>query len=225
VVADIGAADGRNTEPFLQWGYERVVATDISVESLARLRHRVAEEHPECLDRLLLLECDARHLPLASGSVDLVVSTEVLCCLNEDYFAGLASCTRVLKPGPEARLLVSERSWEGGMITRLLYSGVAEMAALKDTRTLLDGVTEHRLRTRSFTEDELAEQLRKAGLTILERKGTPLLSLLFGYLRGKGAIDSGDVRHLPEVQALMAKLGEVGAARRTHTMVAHKAAA
>ncbi len=225
VIADIGAADGRNTEPFLQWGYRRVIATDVSVASLARLRQRVAEEAPEQLDRLLLVECDARHLPLRSGATDVVISTEVLCCLNEDYLAGLASCARILKPGPDARLLISERTWEGALFNRLLYSGVAEMAALGDGRYLRDGATEPLLRTRSFTEEELAEQVRAAGLTILERKGTPLLSLLFGYLRGKDVIGADDAPHLQDVQALLTRLGDIGQARRTHAMVAYKAVA
>jgi SAM-dependent methyltransferase len=222
VIVDVGAADGRNTEPFLEWGYRRLVATDVSLASLIRLRQRVARDRPEWLDRLLLIECDARRLPLISDCADVVLSTEVLYYLNEDYGDGLRSCTRILKPAPEARLLVSERSWEGGLVNRLLYCGVAGLGALKDSRYLLDGPTEHPLRTRTFTEEELAAQFHAVNLTILERKGMPLLSLLLGYLRGQGVIGSDHQRHLPEVQALLTRLSEVGVMRRTHVLVAHK---
>jgi SAM-dependent methyltransferase len=222
VIVDVGAADGRNTEPFLEWGYRRVVATDVSFASLSRLRSRVATEHPDWLDNLLLVESDARQLPLGSDRADVVISTEVLYYLNEEYLDGLLSCARVLKPGPSARLLVSERSWEGGLVNRLLYSGVAAISALKDTRYLLDGPADQPLRTRTFTEDELVEQFHKADLTVLERKGIPLLSMLIGYMRGKGVIGTDDQRNLPEVQSLLARLSEVGQLRRTHALVAHK---
>src|SRR5262249_43721346 len=174
---------------------------------------------------LAVTEGAARQLPLASDCAALVVSTEVLCCLNEGYADGLRSCARGLKPGPAARLLVSERSWEGGLVTRLLYSGVASLIEMKDSRDLRDGLAAQPLRTRTFTEEELLEQFRKAGLTVVERKGTPLLSLWFGSMRGRAAGGADGGRHLPELQARLADLGEGGLARRAHTLVAHKAAA
>jgi SAM-dependent methyltransferase len=224
VALDVGAADGRNTDPLLEYGCGRVIATDISVASLARLQQRVAAEHPEWLERLALIECDARQLPIASNSVDTVVCTEVLSHLNEDYLDGVRSCARVLKPGTAARLLLSERAWEGCLLARLLYSGVAGLVQMKDSREMVDGAADQSVRSRTFTEAELAAMVQRVGLTVLERKGTPLLSLVFGYLSGKGVIGAADQPHLAEVQALINMLGETGVFRRTHTLVAHKAA-
>jgi hypothetical protein len=58
LIVDIGGGDGRNTEPWLAWGYKRVVATDAVFSSLARFHSRLRAEHPEWLERVLLVECD-----------------------------------------------------------------------------------------------------------------------------------------------------------------------
>jgi SAM-dependent methyltransferase len=107
VIVDVGGGDGRNTLPWLEWGFRRVVVIDPVAASLLRLRARVAADHPEWLDRILLIEADARHLPLRVGSADHMFAIESLCYLNEDYGPGVAECRRVLAPG--GRLLVSDR--------------------------------------------------------------------------------------------------------------------
>src|SRR5262249_2024385 len=47
VVIDVGAGDGRNTLPFLKWGYRRVVAVEPVRASLVRLRQRAVQEFPD----------------------------------------------------------------------------------------------------------------------------------------------------------------------------------
>ena len=111
--------------PWLDWGYERVIATDAVFSSLARLRERLVADHPEWLERILLVESDMRTLPLKANSVETAFAIESLYYLNEDYHLGLAECRRILKQ--TGRLLIAERSWEGAVLTRLLYGGVEEM--------------------------------------------------------------------------------------------------
>ena len=218
LIVDVGGGDGRNTEPWLAWGYERVIATDAVFSSLARFQSRLRDEHPEWLERLLLVECDVRRLPIASAQADLVLAIEVLCYMNEDYELGLTDCKRLLSP--EGRIMISERSWEGALLTRLLYGGVQEMLEMADTRDLLDGDAENLVRSRTFTEAELVEVAEKAGLSVSERKGLSLLPLVFGYLRQQDRFSAEDQRYLPRLSDLLKNLGNMGQMRRTHVVVA-----
>jgi SAM-dependent methyltransferase len=221
LIVDIGAGDGRNTEPWLAWGYQRVVAIDAIASSLRRLQNRLSREHPEWLEHLLFVQCDARRIPLADGAADLVLAIETLAYLNEDYGLGLRECRRILKN--RSRLLLSERDWEAGLLTRLFYGGVSAMCALGDSRDLLDGPEGNLVRSRTFTEDELLTALTEAGLASVERKGMPLLSLALGYLRGQGRIGPADRAGLPQVVERLRKLGQQGRLRRTHVVVAEPA--
>jgi len=218
LIVDIGGGDGRNTEPWLAWGYKRVVATDAVFSSLARFHSRLRAEHPEWLERVLLVECDVRQLPIVSAKADLVLAIEVLCYLNEDYELGLSDCRRLLSQ--EGRIMISERSWEGALLTRLLYGGVQEMLAIADTRDLLDGDADSLVRSRTFIDEELVAVVQKAGLTLLERKGLSLLPLVFGYLRQQDRFTTKDQQYLQTLSDLLKNLGNVGQIRRTHVVVA-----
>jgi ubiquinone/menaquinone biosynthesis C-methylase UbiE len=102
----------------------------------------------------VLIECDAWALPLASGCVDRVLAIESLYYLNEDYEKGLAECHRVMRP--QARLLLADRSYEGALLTRLLYyGGVGAMLETACRREMWDGEGETRARTRCFSRTEL----------------------------------------------------------------------
>ncbi|MGH7814703.1 MAG: methyltransferase domain-containing protein [Candidatus Binataceae bacterium] len=220
VVLDVGAGDGRNTAPWLEWGFERVIATDAVFAALARFRERIQAEHSEWLDRIVLIECDARRLPLCDEAAAVIFAIETLYYLNEDYPLALEECRRVLKP--KGRLLLSERSWEGALLTRLFYGGVEGILSLADGRDMWDGSGDKMVRSRCFTEPELMEMVRAHGLTPLESKGQPLLSLVLGYLRGAGKLKAGDEELLPQVRALLQRLGDGGRMRRTHVVVAGK---
>ena len=117
VVLDVGGGDGRNAVPWLRWGFRRVVVVDPVRDALARLRERLAAEHADWLNRVLLIEADARQLPLRERCADRVQAIESLAYLNGDYSSGLVECTRVLADG--ARLLVADRDYEGGQLARL----------------------------------------------------------------------------------------------------------
>jgi ubiquinone/menaquinone biosynthesis C-methylase UbiE len=222
VIVDVGAGDGRNTAPWLEWGYHRVLATDAVVSSLARFRSRISEEHPEWVDRLLLVEADARCLPVRTVGADLVLAIEILCYMNEDYALGLSECSRILKRS--GRLLVSERSWEGGLLTRLLYGGVEAIVQMADNRDLWDGYGDQLVRSRTFTEEEFVATIELAGLTPLERKGLSVLPLIFGYVRQQDRLLPEHQQHLSKVRDLLRMLGEKGKMRRTHVIVARHTA-
>jgi SAM-dependent methyltransferase len=218
VIVDLGAGDGRNTLPWLSWGYERIVAVDAVAASLARFRAHLSEEHPEWLEHVLLVQADVRRLPLISGGVARAIAIETLYYLNEDYAAGLAECRRVLDSG--GLLLTAERSWEGALLTHLLYGGVEALCQLAESRDVWDGEPGHRVRSRSFTEDELCAELARAGFAVLARKGVSVLSVVLGYLRGQGAITAANETYLPQVRQCLQMLAEQGAMRKAHVVTA-----
>jgi SAM-dependent methyltransferase len=220
-ILDLGAGDGRNTEPLLAWGHQRVIAVDAIAASLYRLRARVEAERPEWLPRLLLVQCDVRRVPLVSASVDLIVAIETMCYLNEDYAAGLAECRRLLRSN--GRLLVSERAWEAALLIHLLYSGVDALCKLRNSRDVWDGDPTNRVRSRAFTEQELLTALQAAGFRPLQSKGPSILALVLGYLRGVGRLSAADEAHLPEVRDCLQMLADQGSMRRTNVILAEAA--
>lgn len=218
LIVDVGAGDGRNTLPFLEWGFRRVIAIDPVRASLDRMREQARRSFPDADARLLLVQADARRLPLLSGTASLVLAIESLYYLNDDHDLGLAECARVLAPG--ARLLLSDRAWEGGLFTGLLYGGIPELLRVGESRSLRDGAAGSTVQSRVFTEDELVEVVKAAGLRVVEIQGLSVLSLLLGYLRGQGRITEADHPHLPRVVELLDRLGGTNVARRAHAVVA-----
>lgn len=220
VVVDIGGGDGRNALPWLQWGYKRVVVVDPIASALQRFRQRVAEQNPDWLDNLLLIEADARSLPLVSGTAARVQAIEALYYLNEEYERGLRECVRILIPG--GQLLVSERDYEGGLLTRLLHGTLGETLEQAKTRDVWDGVVGLRVRSRSFTREELDNVLESNGLNLIQHRGMSALSLVLSHLRTIGKITMEDDTRLEEVHRLLNELANKGSMRRCHVVVAEK---
>jgi ubiquinone/menaquinone biosynthesis C-methylase UbiE len=218
VIVDLGAGDGRNVEPWLRWGYRRVVAVDAIASSLVRFRTRMCKEHPEWLDRVLLIQADVRRLPLVTGSAACATAIETLIYLNEDYGRGLVECRRVLTAG--GRLLSAERCWEGALLIHLLYGGVKALCQLSASRDAWDGEPGHLVRSRSFTEEELLTEFARAGFEVLETKGVPVLSVVLGYLRGQNKLSGDDEAYLPQVRQCLQVLAERGALRKAHVVIA-----
>jgi SAM-dependent methyltransferase len=219
LVVDVGGGDGRNALPWLRWGFTRIVVVDAVFDALERFRSRVASENAGWLNRLLLIEADARALPLADRCAERVVAIEALAYLNEDYELGLAECARVL--AGEGRLLLADRDYEGGLLMRLLYfGGIAGMLEHAGTRDLWNGSGERLVRSRCFTEAELTARVRAAGLRILATKGVSVLSLALADLRARGGVPPADEVHLAGVHALLEALGRTGTMRRSHVIVA-----
>jgi SAM-dependent methyltransferase len=221
VIVDIGGGDGRNAQPWLERGYRRVVVLDAVCEALFRFRARIAEKHPEWLGRLLLVEADARFPPLVDRCAETVLAIETLCYLNEDYEIGLKECARLLTS--EGRLLVSERDYEAGLIMRLVYHGLDGLLQSAAAHSLWDGPADALVRTRCFTEAELIDVIAACGLKAIAVKGMPFLSLILGWMRGRGMLGEAEVGYLPEVNQLLQKLGEGGRLRRSHVVITRRA--
>lgn len=220
IIVDVGGGDGRNAWHCLERGYKRIVMIDAAAEALRRFRRRIAEKDTAWLDRLLQIEADARSLPLLSGSASCVIAIETLYYLNEDYMAGLRECVRLMAPA--ARIILSERDYEGGLVLRLLYQGVDGLLQLAHKRSIWDGPPDAPVRSRCFTQTELLDTCRGGGLRVLEIGGTPLLSLLLGYLNGRNLLKVGDNDNMSEVTHLLRACSETGTMRRCHVMIAER---
>jgi SAM-dependent methyltransferase len=209
--------------PWLAETTARVVVIDPIIDGLVRFRQRLEREHPEWLDRVLLIEGDARNLPLRGAAFDAVQSVEALYYLNEDYETGLKQCRRLLKD--RAKLLISERDYEGALLLQLLYfDGVAGMLKQSKSRDVWDGSPGNMVRSRSFTREELIEVAERCGLHVLEQIGISSMSLVLSYLRGVGKLGGPeDERLVPEIHALLRELGRHGRMMRSHTLVCRKA--
>lgn len=218
VIVDVGGGDGRNSLPWLQQGYRRVIVVDAVGEGLARFRARVANERPEWIDHLLLIEGDARRLPLADSCAHTVIAIESLFYLNEAYELGLAQCRRLLTC--DGKLLLSERDYEGGLVLQLLYRGIAGMLESGSSRIVVDGPPDQLMRSRCFTEQELIGLLKANGLAIQSVRGISLMSVVLGWMRNKKMIEPDAARHLPAVSKLLGELGHHGRVRRCHVVVA-----
>jgi SAM-dependent methyltransferase len=222
VIVDVGGGDGRNAMPWLAWGFRRVVVVDPVAASLVRLRGRLAEQNPEWLDRVLLIEADARRLPLRSGAADRVFAIEALCYLNEEYEIGLAECRRIL--ATDGRLLVSDRDYEGGLLARLLYyGGVAGMLEHVSGRDIVDGLGEKRVRSRCFTRDELIETVERQDLKVVHVSGISAFSLMLSFLDSIGRLGENADARVAEVRTLLDRLGRSGSFMRSHVVVAERA--
>jgi SAM-dependent methyltransferase len=91
---DIGAAGGGNTQVLKAHGWSPI-AVEYGAEGA-----EVAHERG-----LTVVRADARHLPVADGSVDLVVAFDVLEHIEEDGQA-MAEIGRALRPGGTALIAV-----------------------------------------------------------------------------------------------------------------------
>jgi len=91
---DIGAAGGGNTRVLAAHGWT-ATAVDFSPEAVELARNRGLDA----------IQADARHLPVETGSVDLVVAFDVLEHIDEDHLA-VEEISRVLRRGGGALITV-----------------------------------------------------------------------------------------------------------------------
>jgi SAM-dependent methyltransferase len=128
--ADLGAAGGGNTRVLLRDGWQ-AVALDYSLTAVEVARDR----------GIPAAQVDARRLPVASGSLDLVTAMDVLEHIDEDYLVA-AEIARVLRPGGTALIAVP--------CDMALWSAHDEACG----------------HVRRYTRDSLTEVMRKADLAI-----------------------------------------------------------
>jgi SAM-dependent methyltransferase len=221
LVVDIGGGDGRNALPWLQWGFRRVAVIDSTVAGLTRFRNRVAQENAAWLGRLLLIQCDARALPLATAQADRIFAVEVLYYLNEDYELGLAECHRAMRP--HARLLLADRSYEGALLTRLLFfGGIGAMLETVRNREMWDGQHENGVRTRCFSRRELHALIAAQGFQIIKTGGISAFSLLMSFLSKLDRLGPDSETQLGAVHRMLVNLGRTGCYPRCHVVIAEK---
>jgi ubiquinone/menaquinone biosynthesis C-methylase UbiE len=221
VVADIGAGDGRNTEIWLQWGYQRVVATDAVLAPLTRMRDRILRNHPDWLSRLLLVQSDMRQVPIAKKSCSMVFAIESFG-YGTDYEKCLARAADILKP--RGMFLVADASAEGAMLTSLLYHGLEGMLKVARLGRLPYAQGNIRILSYIFSEEELANLVSKAGLNVVKRCGLSVLAPLMSFLRNAGKFRPADDALLPSARKLLLRLGQTGQMRRIHVIIARKSA-
>jgi SAM-dependent methyltransferase len=153
-VLEIGVGTGANL-PFYDWqGLEVLEATDPSPQMLRRAQHWLRRLPSEAREPLKFTQTFAESLPYPDESFDVVVSTLVLCSV-EDLDRALAEARRVLRPGGELRVL--EHVAANG------FEGVAQRIAQPFYGTLSG-----RCRLRRHTE----AALQQAGFELNVRKRT-----------------------------------------------------
>lgn len=222
LIVDVGGGDGRNTEPWLRWGFKRVVLIDPIRSSLLRFRQRAAAYAADWFERVLTIQADARQLPLISGCAGRVLAIESIYYLNEDSPQGIAECRRSL--APDGQFMISQRDYEGGLLTRALYyGGAAGMLDLGYGRDMQDGTAAgSQVRSRCYTRAELEAFLIEQGFQILSIRGISAFSTVLSFLRGLDRLGDGADALLPEIEGLLKYLGAHGSFLRTHVaIVAH----
>jgi len=107
-VLEIGAGTGVNF-PHYGDSIESLVVTDPEPPMLRRLRERAREQAPHAE----VLQAPAEDLPFDDASFDTVVSTLVLCGVDQER--SLGEVRRVLRPGGRLLFLEHVRSDEPGL--------------------------------------------------------------------------------------------------------------
>ena len=108
-VLEIGGGTGANL-PHYDGKVESLVVTEPEPAMLRRLQQKAREQAPLAK----VLQAPAEDLPLEDGSFDTVVSTLVLCGVD-DQARSLREIRRVLRPGGHLLFLVHVRSDDPGL--------------------------------------------------------------------------------------------------------------
>ncbi|MCK6523191.1 methyltransferase domain-containing protein [Myxococcota bacterium] len=157
VVLDVGAGTGLNLS-HVPRDNTRLILTEPDPDMRARLARRAAAERPDAE----LLDAPAESLPLPDASVDVVVSTLVLCSVAEQAPA-LAELRRVLRPGGRLLFLEHVAAEEGSALLRWqrrlepLWWHIAERCAL--TRR-----TDEALLSAGFTLESMTRAPMRGGV-------------------------------------------------------------
>ena len=154
VVVDLGCGTGQLTQRLLdRFPGAEVVAVDLSPGMLAKAAARLAPLTP-C--RHLVVRADAHHLPLARGSVDVVVCTESFHWYR-DQPGVLDGLVEALVP--DGRLLIASTA----MATRPGERAVRRVSAISGQPV------------RALTPGQLRDRLQRAGFQVTHQRRIPRL--------------------------------------------------
>jgi hypothetical protein len=119
--------------------------------------------------------------------------------------------------------LLSDRDYEGALLTRLLYyGGVPALLEMADSRQMWDGEGAERVPSRCFTRGEMIAAVQHEGLQVVEAHGISMFSLLVSYLSKLDSARIPDGASVNKLNDLLQVLGRVGFARRCNVLlVAH----
>ncbi len=199
-VLDAGGGTGGLAVPLALLGH-RVTVVDPSLDSLAALERRAAEEAAGQRIALTAVQGDLDTLldVVEPGSVDVALCHSVLEVV-EDPASGIAAVAATLGPAGLASVLVANRS--AAVLSRALSGHFAEAAAAMDDPDGRWGVTD--AARRRFGRDQLVDLVTAAGLTPIEVHGVRVFTDLV-----PGALVDADAAAFESLVAL-----EVAASRR-----------
>lgn len=106
IVLDLGCGNGAQTNEFVNSGC-RVIAVDVDHDGL-QVFLKYVQAHD--IDSVLLVQYDGSHLPIATGTIDLVISYEVIEHVLDESRT-FHEIHRVLRPGGEMILSVPNKGW------------------------------------------------------------------------------------------------------------------
>ena len=181
VVVDLGCGKGRHSFEALRRG-ARVYAIDLDhnalaeVAAMASAMASVGETPPSA--SCICINASASALPLAAGSVDVVIASEVLEHIADDELA-LSEIVRVLKPAGVAVVSVP-RKWPEKVC----------WALSDDYHNAAGG------HVRIYRSSALKARLRRTGLAVTASHHSHALHSPYWWLRCAFGIDNDDA-HLP----------------------------
>ncbi|HEY1703168.1 MAG TPA: class I SAM-dependent methyltransferase [Trebonia sp.] len=170
IALDIGAAGGGNTRVLRAHGW-RPVALEYAETAAKIARERGID----------VLRADARKLPVANQSIDLVTAFDVLEHIEEDYEAA-AEIARVLRPGGSALIAVPcdmalwsahdeavghVRRYTRETLTSAIEKGGLEVQDIWSWNVLLRPVVAMRRKTSSGSDLDDVHPVVNAGLTTI----------------------------------------------------------
>ena len=188
-VLDLGCGDGRFTDLLLDLGFQKIICTDSSLDSLRSLAVHLDERGDR--ERVVLIQCDVLDTPVRPASLAAILSIGVLYYLNEAYFEGLSYVVSLLQPG--GLLMASEPDLEGNAIKALMFDGIDEFADMSTDHRFAELHDGERYMFRVFDREELRGLYNRAGLDVLNWHGLSIFPSLLVIGRSKKLFTHDDI--------------------------------
>jgi SAM-dependent methyltransferase len=194
-ILDLGCADGLTTYTLLSLGFEKLVATDILFNGVARLSASLDRSGRE---RTLLVVDDMFALPFAPESFGTVVAWGVLS-VTADFDRALDTAWRWVAPG--GHLLLAEPLLEQALVYALVRHDLGEFRRIlrEGTRAGMWDERERRYRVNParFYARRLADL---DGAHVVDSSGVSMLpSLVLGGLVQDAPVDDHELAALAEL--------------------------